>query len=278
MRNDLTDEGWDVTVQTDGKIVIAGLATDSVPGSEPDFVVIRLTAAGELDSSFGSGGIVIKDDTVYYVGPSARIARQPDGKIVVASSRVLKGVVLRFDARSSNSKLTSLTASAGTLNYSPGTSSYALTVGNSTTSLSVTATIEDPNAALTVEGTAAVSGSARSVAIAVGSTAIPVVVTSQDGSSTSAYTITVTRETGSVKKGRPITAKAAMATVDKTIAAGSTAKVTSLTGAVCSAAGASIKGLKVGTCRVKIAVTPKKTKATPKPKTVTTTVTLRVVA
>ncbi|WP_421928845.1 cadherin-like beta sandwich domain-containing protein [Neoaquamicrobium sediminum] len=50
------------------------------------------------------------------------------------------------------------------------------------------------NASITVDGQSVVSGSAsQSVALAVGSTVIPVVVTAEDGVTTQAYTVTVTR-------------------------------------------------------------------------------------
>ena len=66
-----------VAVQPDGKIVAAGYTQE---GHSFDFALVRYTADGELDSSFGNGG---KVTTAF--GHHAHIhgmALQPDGKIV----------------------------------------------------------------------------------------------------------------------------------------------------------------------------------------------------
>ena len=73
-----------VAVKPDGGIVIAG-STES--GGSQDLALVRLTAAGSLDSSFGAGGVVLTD-----VGGEDRasaLAIQPDGAIVVAGSSYL---------------------------------------------------------------------------------------------------------------------------------------------------------------------------------------------
>ena len=46
-----------MAVQSDGKIVVAGFLN----GSNYDFALVRYTAAGALDASFGSGGKVTTD-------------------------------------------------------------------------------------------------------------------------------------------------------------------------------------------------------------------------
>ena len=71
-----TDIAWDIALQPDGKIVIAG-------ESGGDFTLARYTAAGALDTSFSSDGKVTTDlgsatETIY------AIALQTDGKIVAA--------------------------------------------------------------------------------------------------------------------------------------------------------------------------------------------------
>ncbi|MCB9917355.1 MAG: LEPR-XLL domain-containing protein [Planctomycetes bacterium] len=70
-----SEYGRDVTVQADGKILVAGYADN-------DFALTRYNADGSLDTSFGSGGTVTTDvgggyDTGY------SITVQDDGKIVV---------------------------------------------------------------------------------------------------------------------------------------------------------------------------------------------------
>jgi len=76
------DVAYSAVVQSDGKIVVAGYSTPTLGGNE-DFALVRYTADGALDSSFGTGGKVTtpigsSDDYGYSV------AVQSDGKIVVA--------------------------------------------------------------------------------------------------------------------------------------------------------------------------------------------------
>lgn len=74
------DDGSTVTLQPDGKIVLAGWY---VNGADDDFAVVRYNTDGSLDSSFGSGGIVV---TRVGTGQDriSGVTVQPDGKIVVA--------------------------------------------------------------------------------------------------------------------------------------------------------------------------------------------------
>jgi uncharacterized delta-60 repeat protein len=62
-----------VAVQEDGKIVVAGRFRDS------DFALVRYTADGILDTSFGQDGVVIGPP-----GQAESLAIQPNGMIVVA--------------------------------------------------------------------------------------------------------------------------------------------------------------------------------------------------
>ena len=74
------DIAYDMVIQSDNKIVIAGLA---LVNSTTDFAVVRLNANGSLDTSFGSNGIITTpvsdgEDVI------RSIKLQPDGKIIVA--------------------------------------------------------------------------------------------------------------------------------------------------------------------------------------------------
>jgi uncharacterized delta-60 repeat protein len=74
------DFGKSVAIQSDGKIIVAGVYSH---GTDDDFAVVRYTSAGALDNTFGTGGIVTTsigshNDAAYSV------AIQSDGKIVVA--------------------------------------------------------------------------------------------------------------------------------------------------------------------------------------------------
>lgn len=72
---------YGVAVQPDGKIVAAGYANH---GGNYDFALVRYTASGALDPSFGSRGTVLTDiggSGSHDVGRS--VAVQPDGKVIV---------------------------------------------------------------------------------------------------------------------------------------------------------------------------------------------------
>jgi uncharacterized repeat protein (TIGR02543 family) len=99
-------------------------------------------------------------------------------------------------AGSTDASLSALAISSGTLSpgFANGTTSYATTVANSVSSITVTPTRNQANATIAVNGTPVTSGSASSaIALSVGSNTINVVVTAQDGTTTSTYAITVTR-------------------------------------------------------------------------------------
>lgn len=73
---------YGVAVQSDGKVVTAGYANRD---GNYDFGLVRYTANGVLDPTFGSGGVVVTDmsrSKSYDVGRA--VALQPDGKIIVA--------------------------------------------------------------------------------------------------------------------------------------------------------------------------------------------------
>jgi len=74
------DSGSAVAIQSDGKIVVAGYASN---GTDDDFAVVRYNPDGSLDTTFGTGGIVTTgigtgDDEAFAV------AIQSDGMIVAA--------------------------------------------------------------------------------------------------------------------------------------------------------------------------------------------------
>ncbi|MBB3590835.1 uncharacterized protein YhjY with autotransporter beta-barrel domain [Rhizobium sp. BK529] len=85
---------------------------------------------------------------------------------------------------SSNADLSQLQPSQGSLSpaFSANTLSYSISVPHNVTAITLTPVVSESNATVTVNGSPVASGSASmSVSLAVGSTAIPVVVTAQDG-------------------------------------------------------------------------------------------------
>ncbi|MEI6674888.1 MAG: cadherin-like beta sandwich domain-containing protein, partial [Verrucomicrobiota bacterium] len=92
--------------------------------------------------------------------------------------------------------LSGLTLSSGSLSpaFATATNSYTASVPNATTSVTVTPVVTDSSATVTVNGTTAVTGAASAaIPLLVGTNAITVQVTAQDGFTQAAYTVTVTR-------------------------------------------------------------------------------------
>ena len=83
--NDIPDN---VSIQPDGKIVVAGIIVRLGTLAGPSLALARYNSDGTLDTSFGSGGklSVLSDDTVVTGGAALF---QPDGKIIVVSKHGL---------------------------------------------------------------------------------------------------------------------------------------------------------------------------------------------
>jgi uncharacterized delta-60 repeat protein len=87
------DQAQSVALQTDGKIVVAGQATQ---GSNTLFALARYNPDGSLDTGFGAGG---KVTTSFGSGDSAAygVAIQPDGKIVAVGGSTGDFAVARYN-------------------------------------------------------------------------------------------------------------------------------------------------------------------------------------
>ncbi len=82
-----------LALQTDGKIVGVG----TVSNASTDFSVARYNPNGSLDSTFGTGGVIVTDfDSTADVGKSAAV--QIDGKIIVAGSSGSSIALARYDS------------------------------------------------------------------------------------------------------------------------------------------------------------------------------------
>ena len=93
---DLTgvDRASSVALQADGKIVVAGV-TDAGGGTNPlNFAVARLTAEGELDTTFDGDGKAVVD--FGFDDRAHGVAVQPDGRIVVVGQAASDIAVLRL--------------------------------------------------------------------------------------------------------------------------------------------------------------------------------------
>jgi uncharacterized delta-60 repeat protein len=84
----LTDEGYAVALQADGKILVAGSTTEGT--NVQRFAVVRYNSNGSLDTGFGTSGKAV---TPFASGPDRAyaIAIQPDGKIVVGGEATITG-------------------------------------------------------------------------------------------------------------------------------------------------------------------------------------------
>jgi len=84
------DHALALTVQPDGKIVVAGDSLSSGTFGNYDFAVARLTANGALDGGFGTGGKLVTDLAGDYDQATA-VALDPAGRIVVAGRATVGG-------------------------------------------------------------------------------------------------------------------------------------------------------------------------------------------
>ena len=83
------DDAKSVVIQSDGKIVVAGT-------SDSDFVVVRYTSSGVLDSGFGTGGKVTTDIGSSTNDSANSVAIQSDGAIVVAGTDLNDFALVRY--------------------------------------------------------------------------------------------------------------------------------------------------------------------------------------
>ena len=111
--------------------------------------------------------------------------------VVTAPDGTTLAYTLSITHQSNDATLSLVSLSSGSLspNFASGTFSYTATVGNSVSSVFVTAIPNEFNAAVMVNGSVI-----RTVPLSVGNNTVSIQVTSQDGTSVLAYTVTVTRQ------------------------------------------------------------------------------------
>ncbi|MBM4074119.1 MAG: hypothetical protein FJ267_00560 [Planctomycetes bacterium] len=79
-----TVSGFDVTVGSDGRIVVAG--TQTISSTDTDMIVARLLANGILDTSFNSTGVKTISFGASTMDSAADVALLPDGRVVVSGT------------------------------------------------------------------------------------------------------------------------------------------------------------------------------------------------
>lgn len=77
-----------VALQSDGKIVLGGQVGST---SGPQGALVRVTTAGALDSSFGSGGLVTSNFNNTIGADVVGLAIQTDGKILASANGTIRG-------------------------------------------------------------------------------------------------------------------------------------------------------------------------------------------
>lgn len=106
-------------------------------------------------------------------------------------------------AVSSDATLSALTISPGTLSptFAPGTTGYTANVAHGTASVNLTATVNQADASVKINGSTAASGTPTTVDLNVGANTITIVATAQDESTTETYTLTIIRKAASSTGG-----------------------------------------------------------------------------
>ncbi|WP_186786209.1 cadherin-like beta sandwich domain-containing protein [Paenibacillus agilis] len=181
-----------------------------------------LTVNGSTAVSGGAARVALN------VGPN------PITVVVTAEDGTTKTYTVTITrAKSNNAELSDLMLSAGTLNpvFTPGTTSYTVSVANSEAGLDVTPTLADSKATVTVNGAATVSGSTSRVPLNVGPNTITIVVTAEDGTSKT-YTVTVTRAVPPSSNADLTSLTLSAGTLSPVFASGTTSYKASVTNAV----------------------------------------------
>lgn len=173
---------------------VAALSIGTISKDGPSAADFAVNTAG-MAASVPPGGSTTFGVTFSPVGAGARVA-----VLHIASGDYDENP---FDITLSgtgtdptDANLSALASSAGALApaFSPATTSYAASVGHGIVSITVTPTVADPGATVSVNGSPVASGSASNpVALVVGPNVIQTVVTASNGATTKTYTITVTR-------------------------------------------------------------------------------------
>jgi hypothetical protein len=168
--------------------------------------VPNATASITVTPTVSDGGATVKVNgvTVASGSPSGAIPLSVGSNVVTTVVTAQNGTttktytitVTRAAGPGNNADLASLATTAGTLTpaFASGTTGYTASVPNATSSITVTPTLSDTAATVTVNGVTVASGSASgAIPLSVGSNAVSAVVTAQNGTTTKTYTITITR-------------------------------------------------------------------------------------
>ena len=188
-------------------IIKKGIVADNTIDSDPQVLPIPSRPAaptpGKTDTTGGSnnGSITGIDDTIEYKANAASTWTAVSGNSVTGLEADTYNVRIKATATafasesanviiaSSNADLSSLLVSSVTLTpaFNTATTNYTAPVGNSVSSITITATASNTNATVNGDGIKSLN---------IGENIITIVVTAEDGTTQKVYTITITRESG----------------------------------------------------------------------------------
>ena len=206
---------WNVTRASSGDATLSALST-SVGSLSPVFLSTRTIYTVDVGfqissititptANQGNATITVNGDDLDSGSASDALALSAGVNslftIVVTSqdgnttNTVLVGIVV---APSPNATLQTLTTSAGALQptFAPLKNNYTLSLLNANSSITMTPTLGDPNASMTLFGFAASDGVAVTINLPTPGAVVNLawVVTAQDGTTTNTYRVAVTRE------------------------------------------------------------------------------------
>ena len=179
------------TIKNTGTAALNISSVSVTGGDAADFAV---NTTGMLTSVPATAG-----ETTFAVTftPGAGGPRQTTLRVISDDSdKGTINIALTGNGISTNADLSNLVLSAGTLTpaFAAATTSYTASVFNTVASITVTPTVADAGATITVNGNAVTSGSASTpINLNVGPNVINIVVTASNGTTTNPYTVTVTR-------------------------------------------------------------------------------------
>jgi hypothetical protein len=191
-----------------GLVLSSGALNETFTAATPSYTqsvansVTSLTVTPSVADS--TARVTVNGTTVVSGQPSAviplNVGANPITVVVTAENNSTNSYIITVTrAASANANLSGLSLSSGVLNetFATATPSYTQSVANSVTSLTVTPSVADSTARVTVNGTTVVSGQlSAAILLSVGANPITVVVTAEDNS-TNSYIVTVTRAANS---------------------------------------------------------------------------------
>jgi hypothetical protein len=183
-----------VALDANGDVVVAGWRRDPFSPSTANFVALKYagaTGAEAWEHRYDAG--TAGDDQAY------ALAAAPDGSLRIAGNGATpqgeRIVLLKLRAANDDPALLSLILAGHSFApaFDPGVTAYASTVG-AAPDLQVTATAQDVHASVAIGGQGAETGaSTRTVPLAYGANAIPIVVTAEDAVAARGYTLAAYR-------------------------------------------------------------------------------------